>query len=149
MQTIRSILTVLVVRLTSVLGLRADNIVKQPVRKFGLGSFLRVAISPDRQWMATSGEGGAFIWNFANGAVVHRLEAHCARVGALCFSPDSQVLLTGGLDQTVRAWDVASGVELRSFAGHIGEISRPDFAPDGESFASATAFFRVRASFKE
>jgi WD40 repeat protein len=113
------------------------DVVTQPLRKFGLGDLLQVAISPDGQWMATSGSGGAFIWNFTNGAVVHRLEAHHARVQALCFSPDSQVLLTGGLDRTIRAWDVMAGTELRSFTGHLGEISDISFAPDGQSFVSA------------
>jgi len=136
MPTIRSILMVLAVTLTATVGLRAD-IVTQPLRKFGLGDLRQVALSPDRQWMATSGEGGAFIWNFTNGMVVRRLEAHHTRVAALCFSPDSQVLLTGGLDQTIRAWDVVSGTELRSFTGHVGEISALDFAPNGQSFVSA------------
>ncbi|HEX5219194.1 MAG TPA: WD40 repeat domain-containing protein [Verrucomicrobiae bacterium] len=115
---------------------KADT-VTQPMRKFGLGDLLQVAISPDQQWMATSGSGGAFLWNFTNGTVVHRLEAHRTRVGALCFSPDSQVLLTGGLDRTIRAWDVVTGMELRSFTGHLGEVSDLSFAPDGQSFVSA------------
>ncbi|MGC3960157.1 MAG: WD40 repeat domain-containing protein [Verrucomicrobiota bacterium] len=113
------------------------DVVTQPVRKFGLGDLSQVAIAPNQQWMATSGAGGAFIWNFTNGTVVHRLEAHQARVGALCFSPDGTVLLTGGLDRIIRAWDVMTGMELRSFSGHLSEISSLAFAPDGQSFVSA------------
>ncbi|HWQ91650.1 MAG TPA: WD40 repeat domain-containing protein, partial [Clostridia bacterium] len=114
---------------------RAD-VVTQPLRKFGLGDLMAVAISPDGQWMATSGGGGAFLWNFPSGTMLHRLEAHHARVMALCFSPDSQVLLTGGLDRVVRAWDVNSGIEIRSFVGHLGEIQSLAFAPNGQSFVS-------------
>jgi WD40 repeat protein len=67
--------------------------------------------------------------------MLHRLEAHQAPVLALCFSP-SGVLLTGGGDAVIRAWDAESGTELRSFSGHIGRILRLSFAPDGQSFVS-------------
>jgi len=61
---------------------RAD-VVTQPVRKFGLGDLSQVAMSPDGQWMATSGSSGAFLWSFTNGTVAHRLEAAShARGGA-------------------------------------------------------------------
>ena len=86
--------------------------------------------------MATSGAGGAFLWDFQTGTLVRRLEAHHSRVLALCFSPDGQVLLTGGDDTLIRAWDADSGTELRSFTGHIGRIIDLVFAPDGQYFVS-------------
>lgn len=113
------------------------DVVSQPVRKFGLGDVLQVAISPDKQWMATAGSSGAFIWDFAAGDVVHRLEAHHASVSAVCFSPDGTVLLTGGYDRVIRAWNVATGEEIRSFTGHQGSIADLVFSPDGQSFVSA------------
>src|SRR5262244_534349 len=114
---------------------RAD-VVTEPLRTFGLGDVKQVAVSPNRQWMATSGSAGAFLWDFQSGALLHRLEAHQSRVEALCFSPDSQVLLTGGDDTLIRAWDVGSATELRSFTGHIGRILDLAFAPNGQSFVS-------------
>ena len=111
------------------------DVVTEPLRKFGLGDLQIAAISPDGKWMATCGSGGAFIWNFQTGTMLHRLEAHQASVLALCFSP-SGVLLTGGGDAVIRAWEVESGTELRSFAGHIGRILRLSVAPDGQSFVS-------------
>jgi WD40 repeat protein len=82
--------------------------------------------------MATGGSGGAFIWDYQTGTLLHRLEAHQSEVLALCFSP-SGVLLTGGGDAVVRAWDVESGTELRSFVGSIGRIFDVSLSPDGES----------------
>src|SRR5262245_34269356 len=79
------------------------DVVTQPLREFGLGDVQQVAVSPNRQWMATSGAGGAFLWDFQTGTMLHRLEAHQSRVLALSFSPDSQVLLTGGDDTLIRA----------------------------------------------
>ena len=115
---------------------RAD-VVTEPLHRYGLGDLLQATISPDRQWIATCGAGGAFLWDFQSGSVVHRLEAHRARVSALCFSPDGEVLLTGGFDLVIRAWNVETGEEIRSFTGHIGGISDLAFAPDGQSFVSA------------
>jgi len=136
MQRIRFFGVVLGLFLAFTTGAQAD-VATQPLRKFGLGDLLQVAFSPAGEWMATSGSSGAFIWNYQTGMVVHRLEAHRTRVAALCFSPDGQVLLTGGLDRTIRAWDVVDGTEMRSFTGHLGEISDLSFAPDGRSFVSA------------
>lgn len=136
MQRIRSLGPMLAACLALTFCMRAD-VVTQPLRKFGLGDLLQAAISPDRQWMATSGESGAFIWNFDSGTVVHRLEAHHARVSALCFSPDGEVLLTGGFDRVIRAWNVETGEEIRSFTGHLGAVWDLSFAQDGQSFVSA------------
>jgi WD40 repeat protein len=85
--------------------------------------------------MATCGSGGAFIWDYQTGTLLHRLEAHHREVLTLRFSP-SGVLLTGGGDAVVRAWDVESGAELRSFVGSIGRILDLSFAPDGQSFVA-------------
>jgi WD40 repeat protein len=111
------------------------DVATEPLRKFGLGDLQLAAISPDGKWMATGGSGGAFLWDFQTGTMLHRLEAHQAAVLALCFSP-SGVLLTGGGDAVIRAWEVESGTELRSFAGHVGRILRLSVAPDGQSFVS-------------
>ena len=119
------------------------DVVTEPLRRYGLGELVEVAISPDRSRMATAGRGGAFIWDFQSGTVLHRLEGHHAQVSKACFSPDNQLLLTGGRDRVIRAWDVQSGLEVRSFHGHPGEIMNLAFAPDGESFVSAGGSARV------
>lgn len=137
MRKIRSLATVLGVCLTFITVYVRADVVTQPLRKFGLGDLLQVAISPDRQWMATAGSGGAFLWDFEAGVVMHRLEAHHARVSSICFSPDGEVLLTGGYDSVIRAWNVATGAEIRSFIGHAGSLSDLTFAPDGQTFVSA------------
>jgi WD40 repeat protein len=113
---------------------RAD-VVTEPLRKFGLGDLQVAAVSPDGQWMATCGSGGAFVWDYQTGTLLHRLEAHRREVLTLCFSP-SGVLLTGGGDAVIRAWNVESGVELRSFVGSIGRVLDLSFAPDGQSLVA-------------
>lgn len=61
-------------------------------------------------------------------------------LGPLVFSPDSQLLAGAGFrsDRTVRVWDVASGKELRRFAGHEGAVQTLAFSPDGQRLASGS-----------
>jgi WD40 repeat protein len=42
---------------------------------------------------------------------------HAATVTAVALSPDGRTVLSGGMDEAVKLWDVASGQESRSFAG--------------------------------
>lgn len=56
---------------------------------------------------------------------------------AVAFSPNGRTLAAGGNDRVVRLWDVASGRELATLAGHEGFIASLAFSPDGESLATA------------
>jgi len=53
-------------------------------------------------------------------------------------SPDGTLILTGHVDQSLRAWDVASGRQIALLAGHSGEISDCSFSPDGRRFATGS-----------
>jgi WD40 repeat protein len=55
----------------------------------------------------------------------------------IAFSPDGQRLATGGDDNTVKIWDVASGRELLTLRGHTAEVYTVAFSPDGRWIASA------------
>ena len=49
-----------------------------------------------------------------------------------------------GPDPTLRLWDVATGKEIRSFAGHTGEVSSVAFSPDGRFALSGSWDHTVR-----
>lgn len=56
-------------------------------------------------------------------------------VETLAVSPDGKFILSGGSDTTAVLWDVATGRELRRFAGHkakLGGIEAVGFTPDGK-----------------
>ncbi|HUI06909.1 MAG TPA: protein kinase [Verrucomicrobiae bacterium] len=53
-------------------------------------------------------------------------------VKSVASSPDGKFALSGGGDGTVKLWEVASGRELRSFAGHRGAVLGVVFSPDGK-----------------
>src|ERR1043165_8551374 len=58
-------------------------------------------------------------------------------VTALAFSPDGKVLASGGMDQRVRFWDVATGKELGADHAHQHDITAIAYADGGKILVSA------------
>ncbi len=57
---------------------------------------------------------------------------HSSGGSAFAFSPDGKTALSGGEDNTLILWDLASGREIRQFKGHSAPVSSIAFAPDGK-----------------
>jgi WD40 repeat protein/serine/threonine protein kinase len=55
----------------------------------------------------------------------------------IAFSPDGQHLATGGEGYMVKIWDVQTGKELHTMAGHHGDVYTVAFSPDGRWVVSA------------
>ena len=47
----------------------------------------------------------------------------------MAFSHDGLYVATGGVDKTIKIWDVAEGRELRTLAGHTGGVKAVAFSP--------------------
>jgi WD40 repeat protein len=67
---------------------------------------------------------------------LRRFEGHSQEVNGVAFGPDGRRLLSGGLDGTVRLWDVATGKEIRRCEGSAGEVRAVAFSPDNHHAAS-------------
>jgi WD40 repeat protein len=53
------------------------------------------------------------------------------------FSPDGKRFVTGGKDETVRIWEVATGKQLQVLRGHDGAVyCAAAFSPDGKTVVS-------------
>ena len=57
---------------------------------------------------------------------------------------DGTFLVTGGEDKTVRVWDVTSGKQLRSFQGHMTQVTAVAARGDGKQIASASEDGAIR-----
>jgi WD40 repeat protein len=82
----------------------------------------------------------------ANGEVVlwYPTEAHrrfrvlgTGNIVTVAFSPDGLTLAAAGGDRVVKLWDIETGQELASLAGHEGFISSLAFSPDGRTLVTA------------
>ncbi len=119
-----------------------------------------IAYSPDGKLLACGGRDNTIrLFDAASGKEVRRLPGHLPRsynppadgrnilgtlvgatgeggVNSVAFAPDGKTLASGGWDDTVRLWDVATGRELRKIDAHKAMVGRVVFSPDGRVLAS-------------
>ncbi len=93
-----------------------------------------IAITEDQRFLiSVSWDRTLKIWDFARGTLINTLEAHDQGILALAVTGNGDYhLATGGFDQTVKLWTLASdgsNLELdQIFLGHLGSIHGLDFA---------------------
>ena len=69
---------------------------------------------------------------------------HTGLVRALAFSPDNQMLASGGADTIIHLWNPATGTLLRTLPGHTRNITSVVFSPDNRLLASSSVDGSIR-----
>ncbi len=110
------------------------------------GAIDMLAVSPDgTQVAAVNMDGAVAVWEKDSGRPLHEIRGSKAGEASLAFSPDGQLLATGGRfdnhtgtgDFRVRIWDLKTGKIKTELPAQNGEISRLVFTSDGRTLFSA------------
>jgi WD40 repeat protein len=57
------------------------------------------------------------------------LRGHQSEIADISLNSENTLLATGGLDKTVRVWDVKTGAPIAVLHGHTGGITSVEFSP--------------------
>ena len=79
-----------------------------------------------------------YYWQSQTHLALKTLRGHLDKVTSVAFSPDSQRIVTGSVDQTAKVWEAASGRELLTLKGHGNWVDCVAFSPDGQRIVTGS-----------
>lgn len=106
-----------------------------------------LAASADGALSALASENGSlYIWQNSNGARKQTIkDPHPSPAGALAFTVDGKLLLSaGGVEPTIKIWDVGTGKTTGSISRHGAAVVRLAFTTKGDTLLSASKDNTVR-----
>jgi hypothetical protein len=63
-------------------------------------------------------------------------KGHTRQVQSADISRDGKFIVSGGDDDDLRFWDIATGKEIKTFKGHTNQVWSVNFSPDGKYIVS-------------
>ena len=113
---------------------------RQPVVTFDIEEvrFRRATVSHDGRLVAGMEHAytSVSIWDAETGNLVLRMKPNVGKVESVHFLPGASHLVTGGTDETIRIWEIASGREIFRIDSPTNDNFNLDVSPDGRFAAS-------------
>ncbi|KAK6179450.1 transducin-like enhancer protein 4 isoform X3 [Patella vulgata] len=94
-----------------------------------------LALSPDNKvCFSCCSDGNIAVWDLHNQTLVRQFQGHTDGASCIDISPDGTKLWTGGLDNTVRSWDLREGRQLQQH-DFTSQIFSLGYCPTGDWLA--------------
>ena len=89
--------------------------------------------------------GQLLVWEWQSETYVLKQQGHSFDMNMVAYSPDGQLIATGGDDGKVKLWNTASGFCTVTFTEHVGSVTGLVFASSGMAVLSSSLDGTVRA----
>ena len=83
---------------------------------------LCIALNSDQSIASGTEKSNIKVWN-QSGECINMMSGHSGSVSCICFSPSGTQLLSGSRDNTLRLWNLRTGMCLKVFSGHLNGIN--------------------------
>jgi WD40 repeat protein len=94
--------------------------------------------------MLASGGDAIYLWDVKSQKQMGILRGHTGAVRTIAYSPDGNLLASGGQDSSIRFWDVHEQKQVGIIQNLEGMVNSVAFSPDGKWLASGGADSAVR-----
>ena len=78
------------------------------------------------------------VWELATGKLLHTLRGHTNNVQSVIVSPDSNYVISGSLDKTIKIWNLAKGELFQTLEGHKQMIFSVALSSDSQYIISGS-----------
>ncbi|MEZ4866015.1 MAG: BTAD domain-containing putative transcriptional regulator [Caldilineaceae bacterium] len=95
-------------------------------------NFWSLVFSPDGTLLAGGGRTGIHIWDLrtdTRSRIAYSSMAAATNIRPVAFSANGQYLVSGGIDRTVRIWDLEHDRQLHCLTGHTADVTSVAFLP--------------------
>ena len=113
------------------------NLPEDAKARLGKGRISEIQYSSDGAILVVATGVGIWLYDTTTYQEIGLLTAHTSAVKCLAFSPDGNLLASGGNDGTILLWHRSTGAQ-KVLTGSTESVSNLEFSPDGKTIASGS-----------